>query len=95
MAKFYKVLKDNFLWSKDAILQFGLSGAGNGYRPIHEDVWDTTKFNDEEYISAKIIENNPDWFEPVYEVNLLSKTVYLGKEEAKKILSDQFTGKGK
>lgn len=87
MTKFYWVLQDNFLWEKGAILQ--REDGDNGYRPV-SGIWDTTEYNENEYISPRIIENNPTWFERVYEVNLLTKVVYETKEEAKRLLSKQY-----
>lgn len=92
MTKFYRATKDSFLWSKGAII--AKKDDQRGYESI-SDLWNVVEESDDEYISPGIVEKSPDWFERVYEVNLLSKTMYLGKEEAKKILSDQFTGKGK
>lgn len=85
MTKFYRVLKENFLWEKEAILEY----KDGGYRPIdpifiiHED--DST-----EYISKGIVENSPDYFERVYPVNLVTKTVYKVKEEAKELIKKTF-----
>ena len=91
-TKFYRVIKDNFLWEKGAILQNTASGStGQGYQPI-SDIWDTTEHNSTEYISAKIIESNPEWFERVYQINLLSKTVYKLKAEAKEFTNKEFKG---
>ena len=44
----YRVLKDNFLWKKDAILHYHADFGTKG-----------------EYISAPIVENSPEWFEPI------------------------------
>ncbi len=92
MEKFYKVLKDNFLWSKGAILKqdknTGREAKCYGYQTI-SDVWDTTDHNDNEYISGAIIENNPEWFVRVYPINLVSKTVYKLKEEAKTLMAKE------
>lgn len=57
----YLVLKDNFLWKKGAVLK--KNREGNGYIAVDDD------FNmpnvDYEYITSKIVENNPEWFEPI------------------------------
>jgi hypothetical protein len=78
--KYYRVLKDNFLWEIGAILKE--NDLKNGYVPI-EDIWDVTEFNCKEYISSRIIENNPDWFERVYPDNL-DKLIFKTKEELRK-----------
>jgi len=77
--KYYRVKKDTFLWEEGAVLK----SDGNGYRPM-EDIWDTTPFNGSEYISDKIVENNPDWFERVYTDNL-EKMVFKTKEQLKEV----------
>lgn len=77
MAKTYRALQSNFMWQKGAILKKD----SDGYRPI-SDLWDTTEHNGNEYISDQIIENNPEWFERVYEVSVLGKTKYLAKAAA-------------
>lgn len=91
--KYYRVKKDNFLWSEGAILkqdlERGKESEKYGYAPIN-DIWDTTENNGTEYITGRIIENNPEWFERVYEVNLLTKTVYRTKEEAKEFITKNF-----
>lgn len=86
MVKHYRVIKNNFLWEEGAILK----ADGRGYVPI-EDVWDATEHNGEEYISTSIVENNPEWFQRVYSLNLLSKTVYKTKEEMKEYLKGTVT----
>lgn len=82
--KFYKVIKENPLWKVGAILQHEPVGTEGGYRPLEDtDMWDVTEFNGNEYLSARIIENSPTYFQRVYPVNLVSKTVYRLKEEAR------------
>ena len=87
MKKFYKVKKENFLWDVGAILAEG----NNGYSPIN-DIFaknESPKKDDHEVISFYIVENQPEYFERVYEVNLLTKIVYKLKEEAKEIFSKE------
>lgn len=86
MTKFYKVIKENFLWDEGAILK--LIDDGRGYAPV-DNIFCKHENNDE-YISKAIIENSPEYFQRVYAVNLLTKTVYKVKEEAKAILAEQF-----
>jgi hypothetical protein len=86
MNKFYKVIKDNFLWEVGAIL---ICKEGNrGYVPTNE-IWVKNEKSDE-YISSGIVENQPEYFKRVYEVNLLTKVVYKTKEQAKELLSKDF-----
>ena len=81
--KYYKVLKDNFLWINGAILKE--NDNKSGYIPI-EDIY--YKLDDiKEYISKKIIEETPEYFQRVYPVNLLTKTIYKLKEEALEIIN--------
>lgn len=79
MTKYYRVKQDNFLWEKGAILKQD----GSGYTPI-EDIWDKTEFNGTEYISTKIIESQPEWFERVYTDNV-EKMVFKTKEQLKEL----------
>ena len=89
MSKFYRAIKDSFLWKAGAII----TASPNSYRPIDQtSIWDNTEFNGEEYISARIIENNPDWFEQVYPVNLLTKTIYKIKAEALELINKEYKG---
>lgn len=57
----YRVLKDNFLWEKDAILKKNYGGEGY----IAVDTLHTLPNTGNEYISSRIIENSPEWFEPI------------------------------
>lgn len=90
MTKYYRVTQDNFLWEKGAILKHSaendIVSSRGGYSP-ENDIWDITEHNGTEYISAPIIENNPDWFERVYEVKGVSKVLYKTKSAAKEYLS--------
>lgn len=84
-VKYYRVKQDTFLWEKGAIL----SSNSDGYVPTNE-VWN--KFEDQnEYISHNIVEKNPDWFERVYPINLLSKVVYKLRAEAKEHIAKEHT----
>lgn len=70
MEKFYRVKKDTFLWAEGAILkhQSHLASGKGGYEPI-EDIWNAAGVGNE-YITASIIEANPEWFERVYRDDL-------------------------
>ena len=59
----YRVLKDNFLWKKDAILK--MTSDGKGYNSV--DNLHDMPHTGTEYISSRIIENSPEWFEPIEE----------------------------
>lgn len=67
LRKTYRVIKENFLWEKGAILEYIGEEDGKekkGYRPIHEAYClDNTG---SEFIHARIVENRPEYFEEVY-----------------------------
>ena len=86
--KYYRLKQDTFMWDKGAIIQSN----GDGYRTA-DDIWNRVKLGNE-YISEHIIEDdgNADFFERVYPVNLLSKTVYKIKAEAKEMMSKEYDG---
>lgn len=89
--KYYRVKQDNFMWEKGAILKrsenLGSKDSCYGYEPIN-DLYNAGD-NQTEYISGYIIESRPEWFERVYPVNLVTKTVYKLKEEAKELFSKE------
>ncbi len=80
MNKYYRVKKDTFMWEEGAILKNGTFGTNGGYTAV-EDIWETVKLNGE-YISATIIENNPEWFERVYTDNI-EKMIFKTKDQLK------------
>lgn len=96
-TKYYRVKKDTFLWQAGAILEIDReNGSKGGYSPI-SDIWDviTDKEDvDGEYISAVFVENNPEWFERVYKVDLATKTIYEVKEKAKELMTKSYKQKG-
>lgn len=57
----YRVLKDTFLWKKNAILKKNRDGSG--YIAV-DDLYTLPNVGTE-YISSRIIENSPEWFEPI------------------------------
>ena len=86
--KYYRVLQNTFLWEKGAIITNDPKiGTDSGYRAI-DPIWNVTE-DQTEYITSKIVEDktNEAFFQRVYPVNLLTKTVYKLKEEAKEMLS--------
>lgn len=62
--KYYRVKKDTFLWAEGAVLKIN----DNGYIPI-EDIWNKTE-DQTEYITCRLVEKNPEWFERVYKDDL-------------------------
>lgn len=88
MEKYYRAIKDNFLWQEGAILKRGPfnNGASFGYLPIEEGVWDTTPYSDNDWVTAANIENNPEWFERVYPSNM-NKALFVTADELKKLYS--------
>ena len=82
MEKYYRVVKENFLWEEGAILVLNKTdGSKGGYSPI-DDIWDKTD-GQAEFISIKVIEAQEDYFERVYP-SKLKKALYITKEEMKK-----------
>ena len=63
MTKYYRVKKPTFIWNEGAILSD--EEVDNGYTAI-EDCWDACDEVGGEYISKRIIEAQPEWFERVY-----------------------------
>lgn len=88
MAKYYKVIKENFLWQVGAIV----SDYTGGYRPIDAtSIWDMTNVNESDYISKRVVEASPDYFREVFPINLLTKTIYKCKEEALLLMNKEYT----
>lgn len=76
MTKYFRVIKDNPLWSIGAII----SNQRNKmqYYPI-SDVWLKVEEVNAEFLSAPIIETQPDFFERVYKSEN-EKMVFLTKD---------------
>lgn len=83
--KYFRVIKENFLWEVGAILK--LRDAGDGYIPV-DDIY--KKHDGSEYITSKIVEGSPDYFERVYKVDLVTRVVYEVKDKAKEILAKSY-----
>lgn len=83
MSKFYRVKQDTPQWEEGAILK---RNDETGYSAI-SDLWDTftEKYPKDYYETEAIIENNPDWYERVYEVSVLGKAKFLAKDAAKEV----------
>lgn len=87
MAKYYKVIKDHPMWEVGAILH-NVDADGDpsdSYYPIN-DLWvkDIEGVNERWCEGGKLVENQPEWFQRVYKVNVLKQAKYLAKEEARK-----------
>ena len=96
MEKYYRVLKDNFLWKRGAILLFDpKEGVDGGYRPINDVLfWNANSYVLDEYISARIVESSPDWFEQVYrEMDGSSSVEYLNDVQKKREIDSKFVPK--
>ena len=83
MAKFYKVIKDHPIWEIGAILS-NERGANYYYPTSDLFVKDIEGVDENWYEGAKLVENQSEWFERVYEIKLLGKAKYLAKEAARK-----------
>lgn len=81
-VKYYRNLKDNFLWLEGAILSD--ENEADGYQPIN-DLWDKTEKNGSEYISRRIVEaeENKDCFERVYPIGDIKKMLFGNKAAAR------------
>lgn len=80
--KFYKVIKDNPLWEVGAILEL----KNDQYHALDGvDMWDKCEELKDSWLGFRVVEKSPDFFEKVYPVNLLTKTVYKCKAEAQEI----------
>ena len=81
---YYRALKDSFMWRAGVVLELDeKTGGDGGYSPLNKlNVWDNTLVNGTEYISHRIIENAPEWFEQVYPVQKEKRGTFVTKEEA-------------
>lgn len=84
MDKYYRLKKDTPALDAGAILRLD----GDGYKPI-DDLYSTPACGDNPYFAKFTIENASDWYERVYPVNLITKTVYKLKEEAREYFSKE------
>ena len=76
MTKYFRVIKDNPLWEVGAIISNQRNQ--NWYYPINN-VWLKVEKDDDEFLSAPIIETQPDFFERVYKSEW-EKMVFLTKD---------------
>lgn len=83
MSKHYRIIKDHPLWDVGAILE----KQDEAYRAI-SDIWTKELPSAEDHSNwtegASLVENQPEWFERVYEISVLDKAKYLTKDAAKK-----------
>jgi hypothetical protein len=87
MEKFYKVIKENFLWEVGAILKPASNGRGYD---AQDELYAKDEAASNEYVSTAVVEGQPEYFQRVYKVNLVTQTVYEVKERAKELLEAQF-----
>lgn len=88
MTKFYRVIKNNFLWREGAIL----ASNGSGYRPVDNlDIWNNVPIKNTEYISDHIIEHkdNIEWFERIYK-DTISGSLYKTADQIKDLYEKSF-----
>lgn len=80
MSKYYRVLKETPIWEEGCIL----SNDSGHYKPI-SDLWvkDIKGVDEAWWEGAAAVENQPTWFQRVYEVSVLGKAKYLTKDAAK------------
>jgi hypothetical protein len=92
--KYYKVIKDNFLWEEGGILEYDekLSASGKGGYQVIDSLFKKHE-DSNEYISADIIEDSPDFFERVYKVDLATRVIYETKEKAKELIAGLYKNK--
>ena len=86
MTKYYRVIKENPIWETGCILkEYQPSNYNNkGYEPI-EDIWNLNP-NQDEYLTANIVENQTKFFERVYADNV-DKMIFKTKDELKKVFN--------
>lgn len=89
MTKYYKVIKENFLWEVGGIVSCD-EHKDEGYTPI-DDIF--KKHEGNEYITPHIVEDSPEYFERVYKVDLISRAVYKTKEQAKAMIAKDYKAK--
>ena len=88
--KFYTVLKPTYAFEAGAILKKD----GDSYKAV-SDIWNTEAAEGHSpSITARYVEHvsNKEWFQRVYAVNLLTKTVYKIKVEALELMNKEYKG---
>lgn len=84
MARFYRIIKDHPVWEVGAILSN--EEDDSSYCPI-DDLYNKQLDNGSDAAgfseSRSLVENQKEWFERVYKVNVLKQVKYLSKEDAR------------
>jgi hypothetical protein len=92
MTKYYRVVKDHPIWEVGTILSNEKDE--RNYYPISDVfVKEIEGLDDNWYEDSKLIENQSEWFERVYEMSQGSKLVFVTKEKAKEMASKFFVSK--
>jgi hypothetical protein len=88
MARYYKVLKDTPLWHAGAIIT---NDYPHGYyKPIETStLWHTTDHDN--CLTDTVVQHLPEWFQEVYPVNCLTKTIYKCKTEAIELMVKHYS----
>lgn len=89
MKKYYRVIKDNFLWNKWTII---VNETGYKWYEPMSDFMKRSEFDTTEYISKQIIEDkiNTDFFERVYTDDITWK-IFKTKDEMIKLYENMLT----
>lgn len=89
-AKCYKVIKDHPLWEVGTII---VEKDGNYYVAdgFESHIKDIKGLSEKWHEGGTLVENQPEWFQRVYPVNLLTKTVYKARDEAKELMAKNYT----
>lgn len=90
--KYYKVIKDHPLWIKDAIISNNKENNVNYFAIDEIFCKDIPNLQNVEnwYESKNLVENSPDFFERVYQVNNFKNIFYETKEKALEIIKNKF-----
>ncbi len=90
-GKFYRVIKDHPLWDVGAIVK--KNEGSEEYQAIDDLFAKEYLEPDSDYTESDTVVEKSGWFERVYPVNLLTKTVYKLKAEAKEMMEKEYAGK--
>ena len=87
--KYYKVIKENFLWEVGAIISNERTPEQEGDYSAIDPIF--LKIEDQnDWVAHDLVEKSPDYFQRVYKVNLATKVCYELKDEAIKLLKKGF-----
>lgn len=87
-TKFYRAKKDTPTLAAGAVLK---SVDSDTYEVVNDLYVTKESPGGKNQYAAYRIEDNEEWFERVYEVNLLTKTVYKGLAEARELFAKTMT----